>query len=333
MEHHAVDLANTRILITGGAGFVGSFTAEQLLSEGVKEIIILDNLIRGSKDNIKSIVASGKVRFIEGDIRDINLLNEISRDIDYCFHMAALRITHCIESPREAVEVMINGTFNIAEVCVKQKVKKLIAASSASIYGAADTFPTKERHHPYNNRTLYGAAKVADELMLRSFNSMYGLSYNMMRYFNVYGPRMDIFGKYTEVLIRWYDAIKAGSQPLIYGDGKQTMDFVYVEDVARSNILALKSEASDEVFNIANGIETSLEGLCDLLLEVMKSNLKPKYVPVSQDRQKVEVTRRLADTAKAKEKLGFQAKVSLKEGLERLVIWLNEKKAEKAGVR
>jgi UDP-glucose 4-epimerase len=324
------DLTGAKILITGGAGFVGSLTAEQLLSEGVKEIVILDNLIRGSVKNIAGIMDSGKIRFIEGDIRDSRLVDGLLRDIDYCFHLAALRITHCIESPRDAVEVMIDGTFNVAEACVKHKVKKIVAASSASIYGNANTFPTKEDHHPYNNRTLYGAAKVANELILRSFCSMYGLAYDMLRYFNVYGPRMDIHGRYTEVLIRWYDAIRAGREPLIYGDGKQTMDFIYIEDVARSNILAMKADVKDEVFNIASGTETSLEELCFLLLEVMKTELRPKYVPISDDRKKVEVGRRLADTGKAEERIGFRSKVSLREGLGSLVAWLD---GQRAGVK
>ena len=320
------ELNNARICITGGAGFVGSFTAEKLLAEGVKEIVIVDNLIRGSKANIADIIKSGAVKFIEGDIRDRAVVDEAIKGVDYCFHLAALRITHCIESPREAVEVMINGTFNVAESCVKNKVGKVVAASSASIYGTADDFPTAEAHHPYNNRTLYGAAKVANELMFRSFCSMYGLSYNMLRYFNVYGPRMDIHGKYTEVLIRWYDAIRGGKEPLIYGDGKQTMDFVYVEDVSRSNILALKADAKDDVFNVASGIETSLEELCFVLLDVMGSKLKPKYVQISDDRKKVEVHRRLADTSKASEKIGFRAGVSLSDGLHRLVAWLDEQR-------
>ncbi|MBN2452683.1 MAG: NAD-dependent epimerase/dehydratase family protein [Candidatus Omnitrophica bacterium] len=322
------DLKGSKVLITGGAGFVGSFTAEQLIPEGVKEVIILDNLIRGSRNNIAGITGSGKARFIEGDIRDKDLVDGLLKGVDYCFHMAALRITHCAESPREAVEVMIDGTFNIAEACVKHKVRKIVAASSASIYGNADTFPTKEDHHPYNNRTLYGAAKMANELIFRSFCSMYGLAYDMLRYFNVYGPRMDIHGKYTEVLIRWYDMIRAGKEPLIYGDGKQTMDFVYVADVARSNILAMKADVKDEVFNIASGTETSLEDLCFLLLEVMNAKLRPRYIPISDDRRKVEVSRRLAHTGKAGEKIGFRSKVSLKEGLGALVAWLDEQRAE-----
>jgi UDP-glucose 4-epimerase len=315
-------LSGSRVLITGGAGFIGSFIADQLLNEDVEEIVLIDNLIRGSRNNVPNTISSGKVKLIEGDIRDRSLLDDLFQNVDYCFHMAALRINHCAADPRQALEVMFDGAFNVAEACVKHKVKKIIAASSASIYGTADTFPTREDHHPYNNHTLYGAAKVANEGIFRSFHDMYGLAYNAMRYFNVYGPRMDIHGKYTEVLIRWYHLIKENRQPVIYGDGKQTMDFVYIEDVARANILALKADASDEVFNVASGIETSLEELCWLLLEIMKSNLKAAYVPVPDDRKKVEVRRRLADVSKARDQIGFKAKVSLQEGLERLADWL-----------
>ncbi|MDD5440435.1 MAG: NAD-dependent epimerase/dehydratase family protein, partial [Candidatus Omnitrophica bacterium] len=225
-------------------------------------------------------------------------------------------------------EVMFDGTFNVLEACVQHTVKKAVLASSASLYGQADTFPTNETHHPYNNHTLYGAAKTANELMFRSFYHMYGLEYAALRYFNIFGPRMDIHGKYTEVLIKWYHCIKEGKRPLIYGDGKQTMDFVYVGDVARATIAALKSDAHDEAFNVASGVETSLEGLAKLLLEVMASGLEPEYVPVSDARKKVEVYRRLADTAKARKSLGFTAEVDLKEGLKRLVMWLDKQEKE-----
>ena len=317
------NLSGSRILITGGSGFIGSFIADQLLGENVEEIILIDNLIRGSKNNVENALSSDRVKLIEGDIRNRNLLDNLFYEIDYCFHMAALRISHCAVEPRQALEVMLDGTFNVAESCVKNKVKKIVIASSASIYGTADIFPTREDHHPYNNHTLYGAAKIANEGMFRSFYDMYGLDYNAMRYFNVYGPRMDIHGKYTEVLIRWYHLIKEGKQPLIYGDGQQTMDFVYVEDVARANILGLKASVSDAVFNVASGIETSLEELCWSLLKVMKSNLKPKYISVPEDRKKVEVSRRLADITKAREQIGFEAKITLNEGLEKLINWLD----------
>lgn len=322
-------LSGSRVLITGGAGFIGSFVADQLLEEGVEEITIIDNFVRGSRKNIKNALLSGKIKLIEGDIRDRDLLDDLFQGIDYCFHMAALRINHCAAEPRQALEVMLDGTFNVAEDCVKHKVKKIIAASSASIYGMADIFPTTEDHHPYNNRTLYGAAKVANEGMFRSFHDMFGLDYNAMRYFNVYGPRMDIYGKYTEVLIRWYHLIKEGKQPLIYGDGKQTMDFIYVEDVARANILALKGKVTDEVFNVATGIETSLEELCWSLLKAMRSDLKAQYIPLPDERKKVEVGRRMADVSKARHLLGFEAKVSLEEGLKKLIHWLNLQTNEK----
>lgn len=318
------DLSDKRILVTGGAGFVGSYVVEQLIEQGVKEVVIVDNLLRGSRKNIDGSLSSGKVNLIEGDIRDCGLLDKIFEGIDYCFHLAALRITHCAEHPREALETMYDGTFNILEACVKHNIKKLLFASSASIYGQADSFPTKEDHHPYNNNTLYGAAKYASELMCRSFKQMYGLDYNAVRYFNIYGPRMDTHGKYTEVLIRWYRLIKEGKQPIIFGEGDQAMDFIYIEEIAKASILALKADASCDAFNIAYGKETSLKELCILFLEVMGSDLKPEYVPLPEDRQRVEVMRRLADVSKAEQMIGFRAEVGLREGLKRLVHWLDQ---------
>lgn len=319
-----INLKNSRIIITGGAGFIGSFIAEQLLREEIKEIVILDNLIRGSEKNIAKALVSKRVKFIKGDIRDCGLLDDAFEGIDFCFHMAALRITQCAAEPRAALEVMFNGTFNVAEACAKHKIKKIILASSASVYGQAEVFPTRESHHPYNNVTFYGAAKLANELMLRSFYHMFGLDYAALRFFNVYGPRMDRHGKYTEVLIRWHDLIKDNKPPLIYGDGKQTMDFIYVEDVARAAILALKSDVSDEVFNVARGEETSLTELCNILLEVMGSDLKPMFVHISEERKKVEVKRRLSDISKAQKILGFKAEAGLKEGIRKLVRWLKQ---------
>ena len=316
------EISGSRVLITGGAGFIGSHIADQLIKRGAGEVILLDNMLRGTLANVAGAISTGKVKLIEGTICDESLLDALLEGIDYCFHMAALRITHCAEHPREALETMYVGTFNVAEACVKHKVKKLVAASSASIYGMADDFPTTEQHHPYNNRTLYGAAKAANELMFRSFKEMFGLDYAATRFFNVYGPRMDIHGRYTEVLIRWYRLIKEGKSPLIFGDGKQTMDFVYVEDTARSCVLAMQSNATDEVFNVAAGEEVSLEQLCWTLLRVMNSDIQPEYVPVPEGREKVEVMRRLAEVSKADRLLGFRVEVPLEEGLRRLVNWL-----------
>lgn len=319
------DLSGSRILITGGAGFVGSHIADQLIAqEGVAEVILLDNMLRGSRRNAEGALQTGRARLVEGDIRDRALLDELYPGVDYVFHMAALRITRCAENPREALEVMYDGAFNVVEACVRHKVKKLVAASSGSIYGTADVFPTREDHHPYNNRTLYGAAKFANELMYRAFNEMYGLPYAAMRYFNVYGPRMDTEGKYTEVLIRWYRLIKKGEPPLIFGTGDRTMDMINVEDVAHANVLAMKAAASDEVFNVASQNETSLQQLCDALLAAMGSRLEAKHVPQPTERKAVDVWRRLADTSKARALLGFEARIGLEEGLSRLVRWLDQ---------
>jgi UDP-glucose 4-epimerase len=315
------NLQDCRVLITGGAGLVGSHIADLLVGESTKEIIVFDNFIRGQRKNLQWALAHGPVSVIEGDLRDRAVLAEAVRGIDVVFHQAAIRITQCAEEPRLAVEVLVDGTLNVLEEAVRAGVKKIIAASSASVYGMAEEFPTTEQHHPYNNRTLYGAAKTFNEGLLRSFYEMYGLDYVALRYFNVYGPRMDIYGVYTEVLIRWMERIAAGQPPLIFGDGKQTMDFVYIEDIARANILAAKSMVTDEVFNVASGTETSLNELAHGLLEVMGSNLQPEYGP---ERKVNPVPRRLADTTKARQLLGFEASIPLEVGLRRLVSWWRE---------
>ncbi len=319
-----------RFFITGGAGLVGSHIADQLIAAGASEIIILDNLLRGSKDNLRSAYERGNVVLVEGDIRDRDLVAKCTRGVDTVFHQAALRITHCAADPRLAVEVLSEGTFNVLEAAVNAKVRKVVAASSASIYGLADTFPTTEDHHPYHNRTLYGALKVFNEGLLRSFNDMYGLNYVALRYFNVYGPRMDIHGAYTEVMIRWMERIAAGKPPLIFGDGKQTMDFVYIEDIARANLLAAQADVSDEVFNVASGTETSLSELAALLAHAMGSDFTPEHGP---ERKVNPVPRRLASTEKAERLLGFKAKVPLEEGLRRLVSWWRSQQPKAEAVR
>jgi len=307
------------ILVTGGCGLVGSTTIDLLLRDHSPErIVIFDNLTRGTLANVEPALKDPRVSLVQGDIRDVGAIHKATQGMDAVIHMATLRITACAAEPREALGVMCDGSFNVLEAAQAAGVKKVVTASSASIYGLADVFPTREDHHPYNNRTWYGASKIMLEGLLRSFNDMYGLPYVAHRYFNVYGPRMDIHGKYTEVLIRWMERITAGQPPLILGDGNQTMDFIYIEDVALSNILALKSDVADDVFNVASGVETSLNELAAALLKVMGSNLKPEYGP---ERKVNPVSRRLADTSKAERLLGFRAQVGLDEGLERLVAW------------
>lgn len=315
-----------KVLITGGAGLVGSHITDQLVKQGVAEITILDNFTRGQRKNLDWGLARKAVKIITGDIRDRQLLADVMQGVDVVFHQAAIRINQCAEEPRLAMEVLANGTFNVLEAAVNAGVGKVVAASSASIYGMAEDFPTTESHHPYNNRTIYGAAKTFNEGLLRSFYEMYGLDYVALRYFNVYGPRMDIYGVYTEVLIRWMERIAAGQPPLIFGDGKQTMDFVYIEDIARANILAAQADVTDEVFNIASGVESSLNELACSLAKVMGSNLQPEY---GSERKVNPVQRRLADTSKAKKLLDFEAQISLEEGLRRLVKWWSEEKQTK----
>ncbi|MEQ1945545.1 MAG: SDR family NAD(P)-dependent oxidoreductase [Bryobacteraceae bacterium] len=318
-------MKNKRILITGGAGLIGSHIADQLIERGVKEVVILDNFVRGRMANIADAVASGRVTVIEGDIRNMADVARAMDGVDIVFHQAAIRITQCAEDPRLALEVLVDGTFNVAEQAVKSKVSKVIAASSASVYGLAEEFPTTERQHPYDNRTLYGAAKVFNEGLFRSFNDMYGLPYVMLRYFNVYGPRMDIYGVYTEVLIRWMERIAAGKGPLIFGDGTQTMDFVCAPDIARANIAAAESDVIDQVFNVASGVETSLNDLARTLQRVMGSTAPIEYGP---ERKVNPVSRRLADISAAKSILGFETTTSLEEGLRQLVEWWQAEKVK-----
>jgi UDP-glucose 4-epimerase len=314
-----MNIDGASFLVTGGCGLIGSTTINMLLEEySPRRIVILDNMVRGSTSNVEKALEDPRVTLVRGDIRDARMVDRVTRGMDAVIHMAALRITACAAEPREALEVMCDGSFNVVEAARNAGVKKIVAASSASIYGLATTFPTREDHHPYYNQTWYGATKIMLEGMLRSYHAMYGLPYVALRYFNVYGPRMDIHGKYTEVLIRWMDRIAAGMPPLILGDGNQTMDFVYIDDVARANILALQSDVVDDVCNVASGTETTLRELADTLLRVMGSNLRPEYGP---ERKINAVSRRLADVSRARHLLGFNTEVELKDGLSRLVAW------------
>ncbi len=320
-----MDIDGARILVTGGCGLIGSTTIDLLLRDRApQQIVILDNMVRGTLRNVEHALRDRRVKLIHGDIGDADTVRKATEGMDAVIHMAALRITACAAEPREALRVMCDGSFNVVEAARLAGVKKVIAASSASIYGAADVFPTPESHHPYNNDTWYGASKVMLEGLLRSYHSMFGLPYVALRYFNVYGPRMDLHGKYTEVLIRWMERIDAGRPPLILGDGKQTMDFVYIDDVARANVLALASDADDEVFNVASGTETGLRELATALLRAMDSDLRPEY---GAERKINSVPRRLADTRKAARLLDFRSEIGLDEGLSRLVAWWHANKA------
>jgi UDP-glucose 4-epimerase len=312
------ELAGAAVLVTGGAGTIGSTIVDQLLDAGVGHVRILDNLVRGRRENLAAALGDPRTELVVGDLRDVDLVHDVTKGSDIVFHEAAIRITQCAEEPRLALEVLVDGTFTVLEAAAQHGVDKVVAASSASVYGMAEQFPTNERHHHHNNDTFYGAAKSFNEGMLRSFHAMYGLRYVALRYFNVYGPRMDVHGLYTEVLIRWMERIADGKPPLIFGDGSQTMDFAYTADIARANILAARSDITEGVYNVASEVETSLRDLAEALLRAMDSDLPIENFP---ERAVNGVARRLADTSAARHDLGFSTQVPLDVGLRRLVEW------------
>jgi UDP-glucose 4-epimerase len=312
-------LGGKRVLVTGGAGFVGSHIVDQLVAAQCAEIIVIDNMVRGRAANLAPALASGRVEIVQGDIRDRTLMEKLVSGTDTVFHQAALRITHCAAEPDEAMAVMVDATYDLLRLCVQARVRKVVMASSASIYGMAEDFPTREDHNPYGNRTLYGAAKSFGEGLLRAFNDMYDLDYVALRYFNVYGPRMDIHGRYTEVMVRWMERIAAGEPPLIFGDGLQTMDLIHVTDVARANIRAATVPLTDTVFNVGTGTETSLLDLAHVFAAAMgRPDLRPLHM---SERTVNPVPRRLASTDAASRLLRFSPLVSPKEGIAGLVEW------------
>ncbi|GAA4419571.1 NAD-dependent epimerase/dehydratase family protein [Actinokineospora soli] len=316
-----------RALVTGGAGTIGSAVVDMMGAAGAAEAVVLDNFVRGRRANLAAAAeaAGDRLRVVEGDINDRALVGELTAGMDLVFHLAAIRITQCAEEPRLALECLVDGTFTVIEAAAEHGVKKVVASSSASVYGLAEEFPTTERHHPYNNDTFYGAAKAFNEGMLRSFKAMKDLDYVALRYFNVYGPRMDVHGLYTEVLIRWMERIADGKAPLIFGDGVQTMDFVHVHDIARANLLAARADVTDTVYNIASSEETSLLGLAQALLAAMDSDLPVEHGP---ERKVNGVTRRLADISAADRELGWRPEIKMADGLRDLVAWW---RAEKVG--
>ncbi len=311
-----MDLKNSRILVIGGAGFVGSHIVDQLIDEPVAEIRVLDNFVRGRRASLARAGRDPRVRIIDGSITDLNQLTEAMSGTDYVFHLAALWLGECVHDPRSAVEVNVVGTYNVVELAQRLGVKKVVYSSSASVYGDALFTPMTE-DHPFNNRTMYGATKIAGEQFFRAFYEQHKAPYIGMRYMNIYGPRMDYKGTYVSVIMKVLDRIDQGLPPVIFGDGSQAYDFIHVADVARANILGLKSDTKDEFFNIGMGIKTTINELVDLLLRITGSTVKPEYRPQEQ----MFVTHRVGSTEKAERLLGFRATTPLEEGLASVVEW------------
>jgi UDP-glucose 4-epimerase len=318
-----MNLSGSRISVIGGAGLIGSHLVDQLTREDVK-IVVIDNLVRGRKENLAEALKSHKVKLVVADIRNKEELAKAMAGSDYVVHLAALWLLQCQEDPRACLEVNVVGTQNVIEAARDLKVKRVVFSSSASVYGEPSYLPMDEKH-PFNNRTAYGASKIAGEQMLRAFYEMYGLNYVGLRYFNVYGPRQDHRGAYVSVFMRFLDRIDKGEPPVLFGDGSQTMDFIYVEDVARSNLLALKAEATDANYNIASGTETSLNELAKLILQLMGSTLQPIYKKDANPG----VQKRKAGVERAKTDLGFEAAIPLEEGLKKLIAWRMKARAQR----
>ncbi len=311
-----MNLTDEKIVVIGGAGFIGSHIVDQLLAEPVREIVVIDNFVRGGLANIERSLADPRVRVVEGNITSPDFLEGLLENAAGVFHLAALWLFECVHEPRSAVEVNVVGTYNVVEAAARAGVRKVVYSSSASVYGNAVVTPMTE-DHPFNNRTMYGATKIAGEQFFRSFFEQHGLDYVGLRYMNVYGPRMDDKGAYVSVIMKVLDRIERDLPPVIFGDGSQSYDFVHVDDVARANILALKSDATDECVNIGMGVKTSIDELVAQLLALTGSRLVPEYQPEEQ----MFVTHRVGSTEKAERLLGFVAQVPLEEGLRSVVTW------------
>lgn len=319
-------LENTKILIIGASGFIGNDLVKEILKEPVKEVILYDNFTRGKIDNIEKSLKDPRCKIFPygGDIRDIDVLDQAMQGCDYVFHLAAMWLLHCKDFPRTAFEVNVGGTFNVLEACVKHKVKKLIYSSSASVYGDAIETPMTE-DHPFKNKNFYGATKIAGEAMCTAYNDRYGLEIVGLRYMNVYGPGQDQQAAYSGVVPVVLNKIDRNEAPTINGDGSQAYDFIYVEDAARSNIDAVKSDVKLGFYNVGTEEQTTIRELCDLMLKLKNSELKINYIPYSADDARQLVQNRIGSRQKAEKEINFKYKYSLKEGLTALINWRDER--------
>jgi len=315
-------IKDTKIVVIGGAGFIGSHVVESLLRTQVREVVVFDNFVRGRLQNLESALRDPRCSVFEagGDIRDVEILNAALEGADGVFHLAAMWLLHCREYPRTAFDVNVQGTFNVLEACVRNCVKRLVYSSSASVYGDAISVPMTEAH-PFNNRNFYGATKIAGEAMCRAFYERFGLNYVGLRYMNVYGPRQNHDAAYTGVIPAMLNKIDSGEVPIINGDGGQAYDFVTVGDVARSNVLAMESDLADTFYNVGTGVQTSIKDLSDLVLELTSAKVKVKFKPYSLDDSRQLVNNRIGSTEKAETEIGFKYHDDLQKGLQELIAW------------
>ncbi len=310
-----MNLAGSKCVVIGGAGFVGSHIVDQLIEEPVREIVVLDNFVRGTQANLAAAMRDPRVVVVEGSILDLPLLTRLLEGADCVFHLAALWLFECVHQPRAALDVNVGGTFSVIEACQRAAIKRIVYSSSASVYGDALFTPMTEGH-PFNNRTMYGATKIAGEQFLRAFYEQHKLEYVALRYMNIYGPRMDDKGAYVSVIMKVLDKIAQNQRPVIFGDGTQSYDFIHVTDIARANVLAMKSDRTDAAYNVGMGLKTTINELVHLLLELMGSSLEPEH-----REQQMFVTHRVGSTEKAAAELGFTATVPLRAGLQSVVDW------------
>ena len=321
-----MDLNGKKLVVVGGAGLIGSHTVDRLLKEDVKEILIYDNFLRGSRENLQDAMRDPRVKIydIGGDIMQTDILEAAFEGADGVFHLAALWLLQCHDFPRSAFDVNVRGTFNVMEACVKKGVKRLVYSSSASVYGDAIEEPMTE-DHPFNNKNFYGATKIAGEAFLRAFHQRYGLNYVGLRYMNVYGPRQDYRGAYIAVIMKMLDAIDKGDSPTILGDGSEAFDFVAVEDCGLANVCAMKGETTDRFYNVGTGKRTSLKELAEMLIKLTGSTKPINYAPRSQATL---VRNRVGCPKRASAEIGFTADIGLMDGLNRLIEWRADHKAE-----
>ncbi len=331
-----MDITGKKILVIGGAGLIGSHVVGELLKEDLEKVIVYDNFCRGTLENLEEALKDPRCHIFEigGDILQTDILNAAMKGVDGVVHLAALWLLQCYEFPRAAFDVNIRGTFNALDACVANNVKRLVYSSSASVYGDAVEEPMTEGH-PYKNWTFYGATKIAGEQMFRAYHKRYGLKGVGLRYMNVYGPRQDYKGTYIAVMMKILDKIDKGLAPIVYGDGSQAYDFIYVGDAARANVCALKSDVPFGFYNVGRGIKTSIKELTELILKITGSDLPIQYQPAGQ----TFVTNRVGDPTAAERDLGFRWDVDLEDGLKRLIEWRRshaeevEKRREQAGIK